>query len=85
MSKRGNNIYKRKDKRWEGRFYIKGTKKYRSVYGKTYTETRDKLRRLAVTNTPVGYGGIMFNTMRIYIHTSLDRKTACMNLLAPLA
>lgn len=63
MSRRGSNIYKRKDKRWEGRFYIKGTKKYRSVYGKTYTEARDKLRRLAVENTPVGYSGVMFNAV----------------------
>lgn len=47
MPKRGENIYKRKDGRWEGR--IKQTavladgKKYRSVYGKTYGEVRKKL------------------------------------------
>lgn len=63
MSRRGVNVYKRKDNRWEGRFYLKGTKKYRSVYGRTYTEARDKLRKLAADNTPVGYGNILFNTV----------------------
>ena len=48
MSRRGENIRKRKDGRWEGR-YIKGydSKKqkarYASVYGKTYAETKQKL------------------------------------------
>ena len=47
MSRRGENIRKRKDGRWEGR-YIKGydSKKqkarYASVYGKTYAETKQK-------------------------------------------
>ena len=46
MPKRGNNIYKRKDGRWEAR-YVKGVsadgkKLYGSVYGKTYTEAKDK-------------------------------------------
>ena len=47
MSKKGENIYKRKDGRWEGR-YIKGYddagKAMRSsCYGKTYKEAREKL------------------------------------------
>ena len=46
MAKRGNNIYHRADGRWEGRFYCKGTKKYRSVYGRSYTETKEKLDKL---------------------------------------
>ncbi len=41
MSKRGENIYKRKDRRWEAR--IKGGNgQYISVYGKTYTEAKEK-------------------------------------------
>ena len=44
MSKRGENIYKRKDGRWEGRykdgFKPDGKVKYTSVYGKTYAEVR---------------------------------------------
>lgn len=48
MSKRGENIRKRKDGRWEGR-YMKGRKPtgeiiYGSVYGKTYTEVREKAK-----------------------------------------
>lgn len=47
MSRRGENIRKRKDGRYEGR-YADGYKpdgrlKYRSVYGKTYAEVKKKL------------------------------------------
>lgn len=47
MSKRGENIRKRKDGRWEGRYEkardIKGAIIYGSVYGKTYREVKEKL------------------------------------------
>ena len=48
MSKKGENIYKRKDGRWEGR-YIKfydgeGKAKYGYLYGKTYSEVKTRLR-----------------------------------------
>lgn len=47
MSRKGENIYKRKDGRWEGR-YIKarmdtGKAKYGYVYAKTYGEVKRKL------------------------------------------
>ena len=47
MSKKGENIYKRKDGRWEGR-YIRcydtdGKAKYGYVYGRTYNDVRDRL------------------------------------------
>ena len=47
MARKGENIYKRKDNRWEGR-YIQGYKedgkpKYGYVYAKTYKEVRNKL------------------------------------------
>lgn len=50
--RRGENIYWRKDQRWEGR-YCKGKKengktKYGSVYGKTLAEVREKLYPLKV-------------------------------------
>lgn len=46
MPRRGENIYKRKDGRWEAR-YVKevladGTKKYGSVYAQSYNEVRVK-------------------------------------------
>ena len=47
MSKKGENIYKRKDGRWEGRyikFYDENSKpKYGYIYGHTYTEVKNKL------------------------------------------
>ena len=47
MARKGENIYKRKDGRWEGR-YKKGRKtngqlKYGYVYGKTYTDVKYRL------------------------------------------
>lgn len=47
MARKGENIYKRKDGRWEGR-YKKGRKptgqlKYGYVYGKRYKEVKEKL------------------------------------------
>jgi len=49
MPRRGENIYKRKDGRWEGRYKngIKpdGKTKYSSVYGKTYKEVRSILNK----------------------------------------
>ena len=50
MARRGENIYRRKDGRWEGRykcgFNKDGKTKYRSVYAKTYNEVREKLSEI---------------------------------------
>lgn len=47
MARRGENIYKRKDGRWEGRykngFKPDGKTKYSSVYGRSYSEVRSVL------------------------------------------
>lgn len=47
MSKKGENIYKRKDGRWEGRYILSydltGKAKYGYVYAKTYTEAKQKM------------------------------------------
>lgn len=44
MARKGENIYKRKDGRWEGRyksgFDKNGKSKYKSVYGKSYAEVK---------------------------------------------
>ena len=55
MPRRGENIYKRKDGRWEGR-YIKGydennKAKYASVYARTYSDVKTKLFQ-AKSNIP---------------------------------
>lgn len=50
MSKRGLNIYHRKDGRYEGRYadgYLNnGKTRYRSIYGKTYSEVKEKLLQI---------------------------------------
>ena len=45
LARRGENIRKRIDGRWEGRYLIvvNGNKKYRSVYARSYNEVRQKL------------------------------------------
>lgn len=56
MSRRGDNIHKRNDGRWEGR-YKKGRKSngavwYGSVYGKSYREVKDKLAFMSLNPAP---------------------------------
>ena len=51
MSRRGENIRKRSDGRWEGRYIIcssDGHKKYRSVYSRTYKGVKQKLMKFKV-------------------------------------
>jgi len=47
MPRKGENIRKRKDGRWEGRYRngvkADGTYRYSSVYGKSYSEVKNKL------------------------------------------
>lgn len=47
MPKKGENIYKRKDGRWEGRYKCgvaeNGRTKYRSIYAHSYQEVKEKL------------------------------------------
>ena len=49
MARRGENIYKRKDNRWEARYIkgyrIDGTAKYGYCYGKTYREAKQKVAK----------------------------------------
>lgn len=59
MPRRGMNIYKRKDGRWEGRIKkegpTKGKRSYRSVYGRTYAEVKEQMD-IAKTEIPPGSG-----------------------------
>ena len=54
MGRKGENIYKRKDKRWEGRYIdsynAEGKAIYKSIYGKSYTEVRLKMRNRPESN-----------------------------------
>lgn len=68
MSKKGENIYKRKDGRWEGR-YIRcydenGKGKYGYVYAKTYNEAKQKLiekRKQADTRCKIINSKVLYN------------------------
>ncbi|MBD5458809.1 MAG: site-specific integrase [Lachnospiraceae bacterium] len=63
MARHGENIRKRKDGRWEGRYPVysmeKERKVYRSVYGRTYEEVREKL---TIQKDLVKNGGIISDT-----------------------
>ena len=57
MPRRGENIRKRSDGRWEARYPqgkdSNGRTKYKSVYGKTYREAKEKQRQALNRNAPV--------------------------------
>ena len=56
MPRRGENIYKRKDGRWEGRYLCSydeiGNRKYKFIYVRTYSELREKLNNLKAAGQP---------------------------------
>lgn len=47
MPRRGENIYRRQDGRWEGRYIADrkpdGKAVYRSIYGTSYAQVRERL------------------------------------------
>lgn len=52
MPRRGENIYKRKDGRWEGRFKPCGfSQKYKYVYAPTYKDVKEKLIELKLNDS----------------------------------
>ncbi len=60
MSRRGENIFKRKDGRWEARYIIghelSGKTRYGFCYGKTYQEAKAKVAQVKaalINNTPI--------------------------------
>jgi integrase len=59
MPRKGENIFKRSDGRWEGRYKVgrkpDGKLKYRSVYGKSYREVKEVMeqrKRIEYRNPP---------------------------------
>lgn len=86
MARRGDNIHKRKDKRWEGRYihhYENGKAKYASVYGKTYSEVKVKLKKsiqnIAQKNSFLKDGNILFsdivNEWLMYIKNTVRQQS----------
>ena len=49
MSKRGENIYKRKDGRWEGRYIKDRTAAGKAVYGYVYARSYNGSSTLPIT------------------------------------
>ncbi|MBO0471752.1 site-specific integrase [Enterococcus sp. DIV0242_7C1] len=82
MVKKGENIYKRKDGRWEGR-YRKGRDEYQKitygyVYGKKYSEVKEKLtiikaKTLTLHTFTSNYNGTVENWM-IYWLDNVAKK-----------
>lgn len=65
MSRRGENIYKRKDGRWEGR-YIKSRDAenkalYGYLYGKSYAEVKDKLKNIKIQDIHDNNKSVLFS------------------------
>ena len=79
MCRKGENIRKRKDGRWEAR-YIKcrdsnGKIQYGSLYGKSYREVKDK-RNKKIAELP-GYGIRIKNTGILTWQTTLENAVPC--------
>lgn len=57
MARKGENIYKRKDGRWEGRLpngsKPDGKTRYRSVYGFSYLDVKKKLKTAVPSPVPL--------------------------------
>ena len=70
MARHGENIYKRKDGRWEGRYKSEikadGTTRYSSIYGKTYAEVKGALSEKSV-NTAVRLFGKSHYLSSLYL------------------
>ena len=88
MPRKGENIYKRKDGRWEGRYigcYDENHKaKYVYIYGKTYTEVKQKLaiergrqkQHVPAEKKQITYGEVL----DLWLHstkTSIKESTYC--------
>ena len=55
MPRKGENIYKRKDGRWEGRYIKARSEKGKAIYGYVYATSYKEVRKkrsLAVANIP---------------------------------
>ena len=63
MPRKGRNIYKRKDNRWEARVYFNKGKSYKAVYGKTYKEAAEKQDRLRLEVGAQNNEDFLFSTV----------------------
>lgn len=64
MARRGENIHKRKDGRWEARIIIKQANnktKYKYVYAHSYTEIKNKLQGFDTSKVNLDCNNMLFN------------------------
>ena len=81
MAKRGDNIRKRKDGRWEGRYKkertVDGCIIYGSVYGKTYKEVKEKMAAIIShplqLATPKGQGKTFGEVLNLWMDNNRVR------------
>lgn len=81
MAKRGDNIRKRKDGRWEGRYKkgraADGSIIYGSVYGKTYKEAKEKMASIIShplqLATPKGQGKTFGEVLNLWMDNNRVR------------
>ena len=71
MSRKGENIYKRKDGRWEARYIkehrINGRIHYGYCYGKTYHEARDSVcMKLCICSYVIIWASSVISNIRIF-------------------
>lgn len=94
MAKKGENIYKRKDGRWEGRYIKSRTESRKIIYGyvyaKTYREAKAKLKEKIIMNTSnsnKNNSKQLFSTLAlewfesIKLHTKVSTQNKYYNLL----
>ena len=78
MPRRGENIYKRKDGRWEGRYIADrkpdGGALYRSVYGTTYADVRQKLAVCREENRKQQFRGCTLTVKELLTHWQAENS-----------
>ena len=82
MSRRGENIFKRKDGRWEGR-YIAARRSdskpiYRSVYAHSYAECSEKLKRAKCMNNAAK--SVRVKTVKELFGVWLENRKNCIKV-----
>lgn len=91
MPRRGENIYKRRDGRWEGRVLVES--KYHSVYAHSYSEVKQKLRdsvkptvKQTDRNTVSDYAAQWLAAVKLKCKPSTHNKYSniCKNHIVPL-
>jgi len=87
MSKRGDNIHKRKDGRWEGRIkvgsYPNGKTKYRSLYGASYKEVKEKMVSFgdgSISIKPPGSGKTLEELLVLWLQNGEVSRKGSTNL-----